>query len=206
MTEWKLFDGTEPACSTIEFFETHPWVPPECQTGHAQRMEMVAKLIRSVLPEHQPASISDLGCGDGSLLGLIAGIPVSMWGYDMGAENISMARARGLDVRRGDILSDEVEFGELIVCCEVVEHLAHPHEFLRGLPGSLLIVSSPSAETDEWHYADHTWAWDLDGYAALVEGGGWSVVRHVECDGGVNWHGGVEAPQRFQAIFAQRGV
>lgn len=204
MTEWRLYLSEEPAFSKIEFFRKHPWVPPENQTGHGARLAMVEKLVRFVADAHRPASISDLGCGDGSLLELIRDLPACMWGVDAGAENVAKARSKGLDVRDGDILAADVEVGELVVCCEVVEHLARPHEFLHSLPAGLLILSSPSAETGDWHYGEHAWAWDLDGYAQLVEDAGWSVVRHVECDGGFNWHGGVKGAQRFQAVFAVR--
>lgn len=204
MGEWKLFEGDDPAFSTRAFFENHPWVSPESQAGHADRTTMVAELVRQVAEEHEPASITDLGCGDGSLIDAIQALPVAIWGYDAGSQNVAKAQSKGLDVRRGDILHAGLELGELIVCCEVVEHLARPHEFLRELPARLLVVSSPSAETDEWHYADHAWAWDLEGYAALLRDAGWVLRRQVECDGGVNWHGGVTRPQRFQAIFATR--
>lgn len=205
MSEWKLFNGDGiPACSTVAFFREHPWVPPEAQAGHRERTAMAARLIRSVVTEYAPASISDLGCGDGSLMHMIRDLPVELWGYDAGAQNVAKARAKGLNVTECDFLDGDVTFGELVVCCEVVEHLARPHDFLRELPAKLLVLSSPSAETDEWHYADHTWAWDFEGYAELAGGAGWHVEGHVECDGGVNRHGGVTRRQRFQAMFAVR--
>jgi hypothetical protein len=92
----------------------------------------------------------------------------------------------------------------MVTLSEVVEHLADPHQFLSTLPGDTLVVSSPSAETDEWHYADHAWAWDLDGYRDLVSNAGWHVVKQEECVGGTNNHGGIVREQRFQAIVARR--
>jgi hypothetical protein len=204
VTEWKLFTEETPRASTVEFFAAHPWVPPEHQLGHAQRTEMVAQLVFSVVDKYRPASVSDLGCGDGSLLARISGIGSRIWGYDAGIENVRVAQAKGLDVRRADLLGAGIEYGELITCSEVIEHMARPHEFVASLPGHLLILSSPSAETGDWHYYDHTWAWDLEGYAALVEGAGWRVTEQRECDGEVNHHNGVTRPQRFQAIFATK--
>lgn len=165
---------------------------------------MVANLVRRFVHSHPVASVVDLGCGDGSLLNLLRDLPVAMWGYDAGVENIEQAGWANLDVRRADFHADPVEYGELIVASEVVEHLLDPHKFIAGLPGERLVVSSPSAETDEWHYEHHAWAWDLDGYAQLVRDAGWTVVEQVECSGGVNFHGGVTRPQRFQAISAVR--
>lgn len=205
MTEWRLFEeGTIPVCSTTDFFEKHPWVSPHDQTGHAERTAMVERLVRIYVGAHEVTSLSDLGCGDGAFLDIVRDLPVRAWGYDAGAANVSIARNKGLDVRQGDILTDTLEYGELITCNEVVEHMADPHGFLRELPGSQLVLSSPSAETDEWHYVDHTWAWDMEGYEALVTGAGWQVIAHDDCDGGFNHHGGVTRSQRFQAIVAVR--
>ena len=128
------------------------------------------------------------------------------WGYDIGTQNVEAATARGVDARQADILgpSLNLEYGELVTCCEVLEHLADPHEFLKSLPGALLILTSPSAESAWWHYEHHAWAWDTEGYAALVTGAGWEVAAHAECDGGTNHHGDVTRPQRFQAVLAIR--
>lgn len=204
MTEWKLFQGENPWNSSLQFFENNPWVPPEHQLGHAERTAMAAELISQVVHAYSPATLSDLGCGDGSLLEKVQHLPVQSWGYDAGAHNVRIAEAKGLHVTQRDIFSSDLSYGELITCCEVVEHLEKPHEFVRNLPGYLLIVTSPSAETGEWYYEDHTWAWDLEGYRTLVESAGWRAVRQVECNGGVNHHFGITRPQRFQGIFAVR--
>ncbi len=98
-----------------------------------------------------------------------------------------------------------VLFAARVFASEVVEHLAEPEKFLRSLPDcDALVLSSPSAETGDWHYGHHAWAWDMNGYADLVRRCGWKVTHQVECDGGVNWHGGITREQRFQAIAAER--
>jgi len=204
--EWRLFaEGTMPGCSTVPFFAAHPWTPPEAQSGHAERTAMVGEIVRDLAARNLFSSLSDLGCGDGRFLETVSDLPVRAWGYDAGTANIAKAVSHGVDARRADILNDPLEYGDLVTACEVIEHLADPHAFVASLPGSMIVLSSPSAEDDTWYYPDHTWAWDLDGYAALVTGAGWTVVRHDECDGGVNHHFGIERPQRFQAVYAVRG-
>ena len=206
MAEWKLFDGDPPGYTSPGFFRDHPWVPPAWQAGHAERTVMAADVIRKAVAEHGPGTLSDLGCGDGSLLDTIRDLPVRAWGYDAGTANVAAAAARGLDVRQADILASEpgLDYGELVTCCEVLEHLASPQSFLAALPGTLLVLTSPSAESAHWHYEHHAWAWDTTGYAALVTGAGWRVTVHDECDGGMNYHGGETRPQRFQAVLAVR--
>lgn len=203
--EWRLFaEGTVPEFTQRPFFASHHWVPPAGQTGHAERIAMVADLVRRFVAVRNIWSLVDLGCGDGSLLLALQGLPVAKWGYDVGTENLNVAWSHGLDVRLADILVDPLEYGDLIVATEVLEHLLDPHGFLRQLPGDKLIVSSPSAETDEWHYAHHAWAWDLEGYVELLTSCGWRVIEHVECAGGDNVHGGHVRAQRFQGAVAVR--
>jgi hypothetical protein len=206
MTEWRLFpEGTVPDFTTPEFFAAHGWVPPEHQLGHAERISMTADLVREMIAAHGCTTLSDLGCGDGSLLAALRDVEgVRMWGYDAGRENLTVGIAAGLDVREADLLTSDLEYGQMVTASEVLEHLVDPHGFLAKLPGEVLVVSSPSAETDEWHYVHHSWAWDLKGYRALVTGAGWKVVKQIDCDGLVNYHNGIERPQRFQAIAAVR--
>ncbi len=205
MSEWKLFEGASPYFSEPGFFAAHPWVPPENQAGHAQRQVMVGEIVRDLVAERAIGTLTDLGCGDGTLLAALADLPVRAWGYDLGAGNLLRAAQLGVDARQGDLLTGSLEYGDLLIASEVIEHLADPETFLRGLPAcTALVLSSPSAETAEWHYEHHAWAWDLDGYAALAQRSGWQILRQEECDGGVNWHGGVTRPQRFQALVADR--
>lgn len=205
MTEWRLFpEGTVPDFTTPEFFERHPWVAPEHQIGHAERTRLVAGLVADVVAVTPVAGIVDLGCGDGSLLGQLATLGIPRWGYDAGLGNVERAATQGLDVRRANIQTDSLEYGELIVATEVVEHLLDPHRFIAGLPGRQLVLSSPSAETEDWHYEHHAWAWDFAGYRRLVENAGWTVVDQRECETPPNRHGGMWRQQRFQAIAAVR--
>jgi trans-aconitate methyltransferase len=206
--EWRLFDeGTVPYFTTAEFFAGHPWIEPGNQIGHAERIAMVTAETLALLVAHpEIRSVSDLGCGDGSFLaGLPAGLPA--WGYDAGLGNVEAAQAAGLDVRRADILTDPLHYGDLIVCTEVLEHLADPHAFVRRLPAGWLIATSPANETDTWHYEHHAWAWDRAGYRQLFEDAGWTVVVQVECESRVPYahRPGRLQPIRFQALTAYKG-
>lgn len=204
MAEWKLFDGELP--EPPEYLKTRPCMNLEGQPGFPARAQLVVDLARLVY-ETRVESISELGCGDGSLLARIAysGVGARCWGYDLGLADIAYGRTRGLDLRYGDIVAGEgIEYGELIIASEVVEHIEDPEGFLRRLPGRLLIVSSPASETGDWHNRIHAWAWDQEGYAELVTRSGWEVVAHRTCDGGENTFDGVTGRQTFQAILAVR--
>ena len=75
----------------------------------------------------------------------------------------------------------------------MLEHLADPHEAVRwvGKHSPWLVCSSPHDEHPGSYDECHAWAWDVDGYARLVEQGGYRVVRH-------------EVVDRFQVVLAAR--
>lgn len=205
--EARLFEeGTIPAFTTREFFAGHPWIWPGHQLGHQQRTDMVSGVVHRLYRDRPFGSVSDLGCGDGSLLAALADLPVPAWGYDAGVGNVAVAAETDLDVRLADFLTDPLDYGELVIASEVIEHLVDPHGFVRDLPGDLLVLSSPSAETATWHYEHHAWAWDMDGYREMAEGAGWTVIQHEDCEAEVNHHNGETRPQRFQAIACVRST
>ena len=201
--ESRLFaDGEIPIFCTPGFFARHPWVPGDMQVGHGQRLRMVADVVK----EHtgDATTLSDLGCGDGSLLKLLAGLPLRMWGYDAGWENVHRAIADGLRVSCLDFLNEQAELGDIVVMSEVLEHLVDPHGLLRAIPATKIVASSPSSETADWHYVHHAWAWDMDGYRELFEGAGWHVVDQRQVLGGIAKHCDREAELWFQALVAVR--
>jgi trans-aconitate methyltransferase len=195
--EWKL-EGLD------DIRPDRPWMNLEGQPGFAQRAKLVADLARLVIGVSLVGTVTELGCGDGSLLARLGRPGGSCWGYELGIGDVDHARSRGLDVMQADILTDQLEYGDLIIASEVLEHFADPVSFLKRLPDRLLIASSPSMETGAWHNPIHSWAWDLDGYRELLERSGWRVLYQADCDGGTNTFGGVTGPQRFQALAATR--
>ncbi len=200
--EWRLFGDVPP--EPPQMLATRGWMDLENQPGFAQRADMVARLVL-LASGLRPGirSVTDLGCGDGSLLTRLPS-HLTVWGYEIGPGDVAAGVARNLDVRHADILRDSLDYGDLLVASEVLEHLADPRAFLKALPARPLVVSSPSAETGEWHNPIHSWAWDLPGYRDLMETSGWRVLYQTECNGGRNSFGGAEKPQWFQAIIAVR--
>lgn len=96
----------------------------------------------------------DIGCGAGLLAEPLARLGAAVTGIDAAAENIEAARAHAaqsgltIDYRAGGIEAAGGAF-DLITCLEVIEHVAEPASFARGLaealaPGGLLILSTPN--------------------------------------------------------------
>ena len=96
----------------------------------------------------------DIGCGAGLLAEPLARLGAAVTGIDAAAENIEAARAHAaqsglaIDYRTGGIEALDGRF-DLVTCLEVIEHVAEPESFARGLagalaPGGLLVLSTPN--------------------------------------------------------------
>jgi len=107
-----------------------------------------------------------LGCTDwpytemrlemGSLLHLeVAGIAKNLWGLDFDEEGLDKLKERGVgnllraDLENLDAVPLERKF-DVILAGEMIEHLANPGLFLRGVrrfmdPGSLLVITTVNA-------------------------------------------------------------
>lgn len=192
MTEWQLFEpGTVPEYTTTAWYEDRDSAPHIDQPEHRGRLTLACDLIEDAVLHHGARSVVDLGCGDGGLLALIEerlssetemGSALPMWGYDLAPANVDVAREhRTVDVRYVNVVTDPaaVEWGDLAVATEMLEHLLDPHAFVRTIArrSRFLVASSPYVETDRSHYAYHTWAWDEAGYDALLEQAGFEVLR-----------------------------
>jgi 2-polyprenyl-3-methyl-5-hydroxy-6-metoxy-1,4-benzoquinol methylase len=96
----------------------------------------------------------EVGCGEGELALRLAARGLRVRGSDTFAEVIAEARRRAADaglevdyeVAPVEALDPERHAAELVVCCEVLEHLEDPRlalEALRGLARPWLIASVP---------------------------------------------------------------
>lgn len=177
MAEYQLFvPGTVPEYTLPSWYADRDRAPHVDEALHRPRLDLTAAMARDAM---RP-TLSDLGAGDGGLLWLLRGDPILAWGYDLQQSNIDGAMERGVHVRLGDVLGDNIEYGEISVATEMIEHLLDPHAFVAEVlrHSDVLIASSPHTETAESHYGYHTWAWDMPGYRAMFENAGWRVELH----------------------------
>lgn len=180
MSEWRLFEeGTVPEYTTPEWYLGREHAPHLDQELHRGRLLRSASLVAHAAITYSLRTVVDLGAGDGGLLSLL-GPALKGWGYDLAPANVDAAFERGVDVRIGDVLTDPVDWADMAVATEMLEHLVDPHGFVQTIAENcrVLVASSPWTETPDSHYEFHTWCWDADGYRELVERAGWKVLHH----------------------------
>ncbi|OPC84218.1 hypothetical protein B4N89_27755 [Embleya scabrispora] len=183
MTEHRLFpEGTVPEYTRPDWYAGRDRAPHLEQAAHTARLHEAARLVGVAFRQTGPTprTVVDLGAGDGGLLTLLPG-ELTAWGYDLQPTNVRAANdERGVDVRLGDVVDGDIQWGDIAVATEMLEHLVDPHAFVRRIAehSPIIIASSPWNETPEQHYEFHTWAWDRDGYAALLEQAGYEIRAH----------------------------
>jgi 2-polyprenyl-3-methyl-5-hydroxy-6-metoxy-1,4-benzoquinol methylase len=88
-----------------------------------------------------PATAFEVGCGEGELSLRLLGRGVAVQGCDLEAESVAEANARSLAAGHGEPfavrsifdLTDGEITADLVVCCEVLEHLPDPRLGLERL-------------------------------------------------------------------------
>lgn len=200
MAEWRLFpEGTVPEFATAAWYQGRERAPHLEQDGHRQRLHEAAAQVHAAARfcDRKP-TVSDLGAGDGGLLSLLdPDLFTAVWGYDLQQTNVDAAwNERGVNIEYGNIVEGwsqltgfeqrtPISFGTISVATETLEHLVDPHAFVRTIArhSNVLVASSPWTERPGAAYEFHLWAFDQDGYRALLEQGGFDVVTQQICGG-----------------------
>lgn len=180
MAEYRLHNpDVTPECTTAHWYANRDHAPHLEQPTHRARLLAAASAAVEATQLLGASTVVDLGAGDGGLLSLL-GPGITGWGYDLQPSNVLAARDRNVDVRLVDIVNEPIVWGEVVVATEVLEHLKDPHTLVARAArhGRALVCSAPCGETPDVHYEHHVWAWDQPGFAAMITGGGWRIVRH----------------------------
>jgi SAM-dependent methyltransferase len=195
MTAWKLFAGDVAKVSTPEYHADRERATHLEEDGHRQRLLCAARLVL-IAQKHlgRAVTVSDLGCGDGGLLSLVQHHVAEAWGYDFTPANAAGWAERGVKAEALDVFGADAaltRFGDVTVMTEVLEHLTDPYAVVRWVESPYLVASSPWNENDKDFSDCHSWAFDRNGYRALIEGGGYRILQHINV-------------RRFQVVSAVR--
>jgi hypothetical protein len=181
--EWKLFEGLSSEFTTSEWHKGREAAHHLEQADHKERLHMAAGLVMQAMKMGAKTAV-DLGCGDGGMLQLLKNSGIKAWGYDLTQTNVDYAvNVRGVDARYTDFNSGNIEYGDVAIMTEVLEHMADPHKVVKELPSKFLVASSPYNENDVKHYEFHLWAWDKHGYDNLFILNGYRIVNKLYASG-----------------------
>jgi len=176
--EWKLFQGVSSEYASQEWHRNREAAHHLDQKSHRPRMLIALDYVLDAL-NLGASTVVDLGCGDGGMLSLLKEKNIKSWGYDFTPANIEYAKnIRQVDARLIDFQVDQIEYGDIALLTEVLEHLEDPHTTIQQLPSKYLIASSPYNENDKNHTPYHIWAWDEEGYQNLIQSNGYKILKH----------------------------
>jgi trans-aconitate methyltransferase len=157
-----------------------------------ERVEFYEELAEK-LSQLEPRSIADVGCGTGHLLRLLVDRlptpPERVVGIDHAEAGIRRARALLPTATWivGDVYSWSPDAGEfdLVLCTEVLEHLAEPERVVAVLcrvcaPGGRVAITVPDGGQDTWD--GHINFWDEAALAEFLADSG--LVRIDRIDDG----------------------
>jgi len=112
------------------------------------------KPLLGMLPPGSGLTIADLGCGNGYLASVLAGMGHKVFAVDSSREGIDIARTAFPDITfhclslYEDLKNEMNEDFDVVIASEVIEHLYDPRKFLHNAfellkPGGTLILSTP---------------------------------------------------------------
>ena len=179
MTEYKFTDS--PYYSSVKFHEDRDAADHLHQDGHRQRIELAAALVNEVIDyeylDPSLVTITDYGCGNGGISDLI--INGYYLGYDICKANVEQGVSLGRNLLFEDFTEKEtLPFSDIVVMCEVLEHMQDPHGFLGKLNCRFLVASVPNGETPEHHPEYHVWGWDNEGFYNMLRSVGFTNIVH----------------------------
>lgn len=195
-----------PYCFDETFYKDREPADHVNQPGyHRERLLTALELVSKELScLSNPVSLADFGCGTGGLLNELhqRHPEITMFGYDMSPQAIRFGRKKyNLDLWLGDFTrrtdisypneediikkSDEIEYPDILILTETLEHLVDPYSFIYGLyhtPVRSIIASVPDYEGPGNIGEHHLWAWTDTSFCTLFTEGGYSVLEYFHAN------------------------
>ncbi|MCS3708405.1 2-polyprenyl-6-hydroxyphenyl methylase/3-demethylubiquinone-9 3-methyltransferase [Salinibacter ruber] len=151
----------------------------DSECGHAH--SYLLPKVEDILKDLAPASIFDLGCGNGSVAAYLEEDGYEITGVDPSEDGIQQARRAypNLDVHVGsayDDLADEYGQYDVTLSLEVVEHVYSPTKYAKTVfnltrPGGHAVISTPYHGYLKNLLIALKGAWGKDHYSPLWKNG-----------------------------------
>lgn len=122
---------------------------------YLDRIRRVIATIKRRVPSSKDVKIADFGCSQGNISLTLAELGYKVYAVDIRSACIEYARLKHEKgeikwiVNNIDDLSFPVDFFDVVVLTEVIEHCAYPEEIVEKVanhvrPGGLLIITTPN--------------------------------------------------------------
>ena len=148
------------------------------ESGHV-REKMTAEIVDHIDAHLSTAlRVVDIGCGAGDLLAEVRRRrpQAVLAGLDYSGKAVESARLAvpGSDLRQF-IINRELPFDshqfDLVMCCDVLEHLEHPRDVVAELvricrPGGLVAIVVPDGDVDQ--FFGHYWFWNAQSLESML--------------------------------------
>lgn len=157
---------------------------------HAPRIAKSVELAREILGTSLKVVV-ELACGTADICGQLAD-EHSVYGYDCHPNSITIARERwpkgSFEVAEIRTDSPKVAGGNLLIMCEILEHLNNPEEIVKEwLPkfGSCIISHPIDGDLDvDLSGGTHCWSYSLEDYQNWFKLGGHVLQNYCLVPGG----------------------
>jgi 2-polyprenyl-3-methyl-5-hydroxy-6-metoxy-1,4-benzoquinol methylase len=179
---YKTFD--QPHSHDAEWYKGRELADHINQDNHRPRLMQVLEYLTQIVGDDSEITIADFGCGNGGLIREIESkLPNKIWGYDLQPTNIEDAIQKGNseNIKYLDFINESIEFPDIAIATEVLEHLVDPDAFIKRLLDNgvkYIIASSPDYETPTYHAPFHLWVFNGDSYKEMFVTSGWDVILH----------------------------
>jgi len=126
------------------------------RTHHIYFSKLLTYILKE-LPRKKTPRLLDIGCATGVLLAEAAKRGIHAIGVDVSHDAVSYCREHGLNAFEGDVedIAQKKKWSkqyDIVVACQVIEHVRDPQEFFRTLgtivtPGGVIVVTTPNYDT-----------------------------------------------------------
>jgi len=119
----------------------------------------VRPIVSSLIKEYNPGSVADLGCGDGIYIEEFLCKGIDVFGFDNSREGINRCKIRGINVKKFNIVKDEIggrKKFDIAICFEVAEHIPAIHSekivrHLSKLSDIVIFTAAPPGQGGDNH-------------------------------------------------------
>jgi len=179
---YKTFD--KPHSHDAEWYMSRESADHINQSNHRPRLLKALNMLIELVGENKDYTICDFGCGNGGLIRTIEQhLKNKIWGYDLCPANVNDSILKGSKniFYKDFIIQNDLDYPDIAICTEVLEHLVDPDTFLKKLLNNnvkYIIASSPDYETPTHYEPYHLWVFNGNSYREMFESIGFHVLKH----------------------------